>query len=272
MPLSRKSYNSGRMRQNLCRNLILVLSVAVYVACSVKEDRGVCPASLYLEFDQSYPMCPHLANLTILKQESVICEDTVDLGKEIGEYSVKVPKGLIHVRVWASTDNLDNKNGIEIPLGYDCPEVYMFDSDIAVYGEEVRSHVVMRKNHCIMTVVSADGAGFSYGIHVTGNICGYMADGRPKQGDFNAPLSKKAASDSWEVVLPRQSDESLLLHVSDETGVLTTFALGQYLSASGYDWNSADLKDISVTLDYALTQISVFVDGWESVYIYDMEI
>lgn len=272
MILWKKSYNTSHMRQNLYRILVLLLSAAVYVACYVKEDRGLCPASLYIEFDSSYPMCPYLADLTVLNKENVICEDEVDLGIDMGEYCVEVSKGQIHVRVWTSTDNMDNKEGLAIPYGYDCPEVYMFDSDIGVYGETARTHVVMRKNHCVMTVVSADGEGFPYGIHVTGNVCGYMADGQPKQGEFYAPVIQKASADAWEVVLPRQSDESLLLHVSDETGVLTTFALGQYLSSSGYDWNCPDLKDVSVTLDYALTKVSVLIDGWESVYTYDMEI
>lgn len=260
------------MRVKLCRILIVFLYAAVYVACSVKEERGVCPASLYLEFEQSYPTCPYPANLTVLSLGDVIWTDELDLGKEVGEYCITVPKQPVHVRVWTGTENLETKDGIEIPWGRDCPKVYMCDSDVEIRGEEVRVDVSMRKNHCIMTVVSTDKSGFPYGIHVTGNVCGYTATGQPKSGEFHAPLLKNDDDYVWEMSLPRQTDDSLLLHVSDDTGVLTTFALGQYLSSSGYDWSKADLDDVSVTLDYALTQVRVLIDGWESVYTYVMEI
>lgn len=271
--LWKKSYNYNFMQLNTCRNLILFFFMTVStVSCTVKEDRGLCPTSLYLEFDTSNPLCPSSAQLTVLKMEDVIWEDKLDLSSQIGEYCISVPKRSIHVRVWAGADNLDSKDGIHIPLGQDCPKVYMYDSDIDVSGEQVRRQVVMRKNHCIMTVASADESGFSYGIHVTGNVSGYTSFGQPQPGEFQSSLKKKGAADLWEVSLPRQLDESLLLHVSDDTGVLTSFALGHYLASSGYDWTRADLEDVSVTLDYALTQVKVVIDGWESVYTYDMEI
>jgi hypothetical protein len=73
-------------------------------------------------------------------------------------------------------------------------------------------------------------------------------------------------------VLPRQIDASLMLEVDDGKGGYKAFALGQYIVSSGYDWTAEDLEDITVTLDYALTEIRLVIGGWESVYEYEMEI
>ena len=72
--------------------------------------------------------------------------------------------------------------------------------------------------------------------------------------------------------MPRQTDASLMLEVDDGKGNSKAFALGQYIVSSGYDWTSPDLDDVSVTLDYAMTEIRLVVGGWESVYRYDVEI
>ena len=73
-------------------------------------------------------------------------------------------------------------------------------------------------------------------------------------------------------MLPRQKDASLILEVEDAKGNSKIFALGQYIVASGYDWTLPDLDDVSVTLDYAMTEIRLVIGGWESVYRYDIEI
>ena len=148
----------------------------------------------------------------------------------------------------------------------------MHDSDIVITGEDAREVINLRKNHCLLTVKTENDSGFQFGIHLSGHVCGYSILGEPLEGEFYSPMRKSDSGDLWEIVLPRQNDSSLMLHVSDDTGVVKSFALGQYLLSGGYDWNALDLKDVSVILDYALTQIKIVIDGWESVYTYDMEI
>ena len=73
-------------------------------------------------------------------------------------------------------------------------------------------------------------------------------------------------------VLPRQSDASLMLYIDDGDTSVKAFALGQYIVSGGYDWTADDLEDISVSIDFAQTEVLVTVDGWESVYDYDVEL
>ena len=73
-----------------------------------------------------------------------------------------------------------------------------------------------------------------------------------------------------QLALPRQTDDSLVLEVHDDTGVLRAFALGEYVAASGYDWDADDLKDITISLDYALTRIVIEVGDWREEYYFDV--
>lgn len=240
------------------------------MSCSLKEDRRTCPAILYLDFADKYEQS--VSQLHILSDGIVVWEDTLTLDGSILNYSVSVPRKSIHVRVWAGAGDMITDDGLIIPVGSDCPEVYMHDSDIVITGEDAREVINLRKNHCLLTVKTENASGFQFGIHLSGNVCGYSILGEPLEGEFYSPMKKSDSGDLWEIVLPRQNDSSLMLHVSDDTGVVKSFALGQYLLSGGYDWNALDLKDVSVILDYALTQIKIVIDGWESVYTYDMEI
>lgn len=244
--------------------------IIISFSCSLKEDRRACPAILYLDFADKYEQSA--SHLKIIADGVVVWEDTLNLDGSILNYSVSVPRKNIHLRVWAGAGDLVKDDGLLIPVGGDCPEVYMHDSDVVVTGEEAREVIRLRKNHCLLTVKTENAETFPFAIHLSGRICGYSALGEPLEGEFYSPMKMSDTGNVWEIVLPRQKDSSLMLHVSDDSGVLKSFALGQYLLSGGYDWDALDLADVSITLDYALTQIKILIDGWESVYTFDMEI
>ena len=75
-----------------------------------------------------------------------------------------------------------------------------------------------------------------------------------------------------DVCVPRQSDDSLRLELSDDTGVIRVLALGEYISASGYDWMAKNLEDLTVSLDYSLTGMTIVVEGWDNEYHFDVVI
>ncbi|MBQ2875254.1 MAG: hypothetical protein IJE85_08150, partial [Bacteroidales bacterium] len=74
------------------------------------------------------------------------------------------------------------------------------------------------------------------------------------------------------IVLPRQIDDSLVMELDNDTGILTRFALGEYIAESGYDWNAPDLEDIVIDLDFAVTHLTLVIQGWEKEYKYDVVI
>ncbi len=245
----------------------VLLSALFISSCSVKEIRDSCPSLLFLDFSEDDRRAPSPAALMITDGNQVVWEDTVDLvaAAEYG-YSVYVPRTVVHMRLWSGDGGLAEGNGLSIPVGQPCPEVYMYDADLLMEGESNVAKVRLRKNHCVVSIVGDDGDVLPFVITVTGGVGGYDAMGVPVAGHFECPLRREDGI----AVLPRQIDDSLLLHVSGEDSDVRTFALGQYIASSGYDWNSPDLEDITVTLDYALTEITLEVEGWEGVYVYDM--
>lgn len=252
--------------------LILLGGILLQTACSVREDRLPCPCQLYLDF-----ICPDIdesryVELMITSMKGFMWEDTVNVAKVRNRYFVPVPQTFLHVRAWFGDDGCASDSGLIIPYGEDCPKVYMHDSDINVTGEYVKETVTLRKNHCVLTI-STEGEGrLPVSPRIRGNVAGYDADGVPLDGEFLYDLEEDGFDKGYKAVLPRQKDASLILEVEDANGNSKIFALGQYIVASGYDWTLPDLDDVSVTLDYAMTEIRLVIGGWESVYRYDIEI
>ena len=272
MERSGKCYGNDMMKVWGTWLLALLGTVLSLASCSVKEDRAGCPCVLELDFAGPYVDGAGFADLLVSSEKGVVWKDTVDVDRNRTGYSVPVPRTRLHVRAWAGADGYVSDEGLRIPHGQDCPRVYMHDSDIIAEGETFVENVLLRKNHCVMTVVTEGEGKISAGLQIKGNIAGYDAVGRPLYGDFECPLEEIGLDEGYTVVLPRQTDASLMLMLDDGTGNHKAFALGQYIVSSGYDWTAADLEDVTVTLDYALTEIRMTINGWEGVYRYDMEI
>lgn len=252
--------------------LILLGGILLQTACSVREDRLPCPCQLYLDF-----ICPDIdesryVELMITSMKGFMWEDTVNVAKVRNRYFVPVPQTFLHVRAWFGDDGCASESGLIIPYGEDCPKVYMHDSDIKVTGEYVKETVTLRKNHCVLTISTEGEERLPVSPRIRGNVAGYDADGVPLDGEFLYDLEEDGFDKGYKAVLPRQKDASLILEVEDVKGNSKIFALGQYIVASGYDWTLPDLDDVSVTLDYAMTEIRLVIGGWESVYRYDIEI
>lgn len=253
--------------------LLVLLGVVLHlVSCSVKEDRDGCPCVLELDFEGQYAEDAGFADLQVASAAGIVWKDTVDMVRNRTGYSVPVPRTRLHVRAWAGAEGYVSDEGLMIPQGQDCPRVYMYDSDIIAEGETYEETVLLRKNHCVMTVVTEGEGKIAASLLIKGNVAGYDAAGRPLNGDFECPLEDNGLYEGYAVILPRQTDASLMLIVDDGSGNHKAFALGQYIVSSGYDWTAPDLEDVTVTLDYALTEIRMEINGWEGVYRYDMEI
>ena len=252
--------------------LLLLGGLLLETACSVREDRIPCACQLCLDFVGPDIDDGTFAGLMVTAMKGFVWKDTVDVVKVRNGYTVSVPRTLLHIRSWIGADSCASESGIVIPYGQDCPKVYMHDSDVKTTGEYIRETVTLRKNHCVLTLTTKGEGKLPSHIRLKGNVAGYDAEGQPLNGNFCCLLKEEGLENGYKAVLPRQTDASLMLEVDDGKGNSKAFALGQYIVSSGYDWTSPDLDDVSVTLDYAMTEIRLVVGGWESVYRYDIEI
>ena len=207
-------------------------------------------------------------------------------------YSYVVPKGDIDLAVAYSADGLAgelNSSGrwIEIDEGRPCPSIWTCCEKVSARADRVTVPVRLHKNFCRIDIQvrDVDGEEFPFKLRVRGNVNGYGLDGKPARGTFlcDAESSETegsgfgtesevpgfgTASEStvsghgYAVTVPRQTDDSLTLEIVTGNGVAKSFAIGNYIASSGYDWTSADLKDICLEIDYARTVILFTIDKW----------
>lgn len=225
--------------------------------------------------------------------------DTISTGQSASggvsdgvSYSYVVPKGDIDLAVAYSADGLAgelNSSGkwIEIDEGRPCPSIWTCCEKVSARADRVTVPVRLHKNFCRIDIQvrDVDGEKFPFKLRVRGNVNGYGLDGKPARGAFfcdaesaetegsgfgtesEVPGSGTASESTgsrhgYAVTVPRQTDDSLTLEIVTGDGVAKSFAIGNYIASSGYDWASADLKDICLEIDYARTVISFTIDKW----------
>ena len=243
---------------------ICILSVLIMTGCSIYEDRSQCPCLLTLDFSRNEEAL--LKDVDVRLYDANASSDVTGftLGDDLTTtvLALPVPRSEILVSV-CHPSGMMTSGTVTIPVGKDCPRVYMYVSRVRTYAEEVTDTVLLHKNHCVMNIITEGNRMQGYGLTVKGNVCGYGPDGTPLDGKFEY-VPSWTGDGTCQVVLPRQKDSSLVIEIDDGTGVLKKFALGEYVSSVGYDWQSPDLQDINVYMDWNLTEISVDVEEWNS--------
>lgn len=247
----------------------VVMSV---MSCSVKEDRGECPCRLVLDMGEVDTSVVKYAELVLTASDGFCRRDTLVAEDFDLEHMVEVPRGYVAVGVYCGAlGSVDDGGRLEIDYGNECPYVYMHSSLVLAEGETTEETVRMRKNHCVVTLQVQSDTYFPFRMEAKGRVDGYDREGMPSEGDF---MYAMYADDEGvcQFTLPRQTDPSLVLEIYDDTDVIRSFALGEYVAASGYDWKEEDLRDITVSLDYALTRVVISVADWSEEYVFDVVI
>lgn len=254
----------------LIRFCVVLCGSLIFACCTIKEDRADCPCRLFLDMSEVDKDVVEYAAVSLTGSDGFVFNDMIDNEFFSKGYFVDVPRGSLEAWVSYGAGEFGvGPEGIVVQPGEEFPEIYMYHSHIDASGDSVRDKVVMNKNYCNITVCIYAGDEFPFRLVMRGNVNGYCADGSLSEGDFSYEM-ELGDDGSGDVSVPRQSDDSLRLEVSDETGVLRVFALGEYIAASGYDWKARNLRDLTVSLDYSLTCVTVILEGWDNEYHYSV--
>ena len=233
--------------------------------CTVKEDRKDCPCRLIMDFREVDTSLVKKVNVLAVSSDGIVFSDCVDDFSR--DYVRDVPHCDMQVNVWGGEGTDED---LQIPYGCECPDLYMHSFKPDTSGEIWREDVALKKNHCRLTVLLDGRDDMPYCLTFKGNVDGYGTDGLPTSGDF-ACVAYPAGQGGSQVVIPRQTDPSLLLEIDDiDVSVTKTFAIGEYMDAAGYDWRAAELEDATVLIDYYLTGIKITFKGWDNEYSYDI--
>lgn len=262
------------IQSNSCvsRAFSLSLCVLLFVGC-VKENREACPCRLIVDLGDVDPIRIESVDIRLSSAKGFSYETSREAESYATDDVILVPRDEVFLNVYHADSGMMKEDGLLIPEGEDCPPVYMCSYLVSTQGQEyVRKSVRMLKNHCVMTIyLEGEQPKSPYNIFIKGNVCGYDSSGSPRKGVFCS--SPRTVSESvFDVILPRQVDASLVLEINDDGEIFKTFALGEYVKACGYSWSEDNLKDITVRIDYAISQVVIAVKGWEEVYEFDIVI
>lgn len=269
------------------RNLVIYALAAVFVAghlfaaCSVKEDRGDCPCRLILDFPAGCAPGNEVA-LDISGTGYVIDTTIVsggvgdaDEGQEFSdsvEFVEDIRKGRAVVNAWHPSGlRFRRDSGFVITAGEECPPIWLHSFIVDAYGESVRRTVALHKNYCLLTITMT-GDPDDVDLRILGNYVGYGRNAQVLGGRFDCPMRHDAREGDWVIRLPRQLDSSLRLLVSSGNGASKVFAIGEYITGSGYDWDAPDLDDIEVEMDYVSASVTFKIDKWTETVSFEVVI
>lgn len=247
--------------------VIFVFCVFFVVGCTVKENREECPCRVVMDFSKVDTSLVKGVNVLAMSSGGIVFSDYVDVLDFGKEYVREVPHDEMKINVWGG-DGADED--LTIPYGCECPDLYMYTFEPDTRGEIWHESVRLRKNHCCLTVLLEGCDEIPYSLTFKGNVDGYGYDGLPSEGEFSC-VAYPVGTGGSQVVVPRQTDRSLMMEVDDsEASVTKMFAIGEYLDSAGYDWDAVDLEDVLVVIDYYLTGFRITFKGWDEENYYDI--
>lgn len=253
--------------------MVFLFSVAL-ASCSVKEDRGDCPAYVTVNVDRfinrdlpngtvvfddpfahhseeinfypysgigyEWPVDRHLARVTVLSGYD---------REKIGESEVRVPYGQMAGMVWAYTETFSAESDLYVvdawPHKQYCLVRFMFDN-----GYKAPEPYPWRFR------IKAECNGFDlYTLEpLVGEYCCTVWPNA--QGQFSCIIPRQLGNNLiMEIFVPNEDSET-------EGRVEYVIDLGKRFENLGYDWSVPDLGDVSLKVGFASGEVDVSVDGW----------
>jgi len=240
--------------------LLLLLS-----ACSVKEDRGLCPCELRVA--GSEPLRTEGGVLVSVIQDGTVVKQGM-LGREEfdgGKCVLTVPRKPSVVTVFSGITDMNTAGGrqLDIISGYECDELYSCSTFASLTGDEAECVVTPHKNFARLDL-AVTGLPDAALMRIVGKVHGYdLLSLDPCEGSFGCGPRDGGSRTHWYLRLPRQLDDSLELEVLFGDSAVRKVPLGAIIAAGGYRYDDEDLLDISVTVDLSKSEALVHLSDWE---------
>ena len=243
----------------------LLTMLLLLCACSVKEDRGLCPCELHVA--GSEPLRTDGGVLVSVIQDGAVVKQGM-LGKEDfdgGKCVLTVPRKPSVVTVFSGITDMSTADGkrLDILSGYECDELYSCSAFAELDGDEAECIVTPHKNFARLdlTVIGLPEIAL---MHIGGKVHGYdLLDLAPCEGTFGCGPREGGSRVHWFLRLPRQVDDSLDLEVLVGGDEVRRVPLGAIIAAGGYRYDDEDLLDITVTVDLSKSEAIVHLSDWE---------
>lgn len=225
-------------------------------ACSVKEDRTPCPCTFRIDLsrvDAGILLAHGYDRLHV--GVGGIPDTTVSIEGMPAELVYDVPRGALQSFVLAAPDTCVGVDGsVRVPPGSQFPEVYAhyMHGRISLALTDV---VRLRKSYCLLEMLVTEAEPYRASLTVSGAVVGYDGGGGLLDGTFSVRVVPDGDG-RCSVRIPRQADGSLRLTMDYGDSERRTFAIGEYILSSGYDWAAEDMEDISIKVSLSRAYLS----------------
>ena len=255
------------------RLLILgIAGLAALVSCSVKEDRSDCPC--YLEVDLSYARAESVQLRGWTSRE--VFSDAIPAKSFKAFHEYMVPRGQVRVTAIGNTFELVPQGyALTIEEGHQMDSLFACSDLVDTQGEIARNEVLLRKNFATIGIdfKDEDDGRTAYDLLVSGTVFGVdIRTLEPVDGRFRCEPDPVEEGRGYSFRVPRQKDESLKLTLSYAGKPLEVIDLGYLIARSGFDWNSADLGDVSILCDLPAHTFTITVKEWEGPVTFNITI
>lgn len=216
-------------------------------ACSVKEDRGDCPC--WLTVRASYPnelVSAWYGTQPIFQDEN---------GQQVDR---QVPRGIVDV--------VASRGSFTVREGQQMHELFASLTRVDTQCEETEVVPLLNKQFARVSIVfiESDDGRVPYSLEVEGKFIG--ADKhtlQPVPGLFRC-IPEESADGGYEVRVPRQKDDSLmLLQYKDSGEELSPIPIGQIIKKAGFDWTQENLGDVAIRADIPAMSFQITVMDWQ---------
>lgn len=247
--------------------LILSATVMLICSCSIKEERGVCPSWLTVDYSA---FGKHVGNVVAFgwNSEKVAYVDTCEfLADSTGFCVHKVEKSPTVSTVLGGIKRmLISENRLIIPKGQSFDPIIAFSERVECSNEESVSIAKPQKHFTRVWLKLEGGAENSpYYFMISSDVAGLsLLNLSPLEGEFQAFLTP-STDDRCFIDIPRQLPDSdaLTLSALVDGKVRVSVNLASMLREQGFKWDSVNLDDVTIGLNYSEAGVSVDIKEWE---------
>ena len=270
----KKKMNSSTVSRIVRAACILIATISG-LGCSVKEDRQPCPSwlQLYISGCATYS-----SSLSIsLWNDQKIFGERVAISDYPDCYEREVTKGHYMVSSYTGTHrSMIEDTKLIIPYGEDADSLYAYSDMLACTEEFTRDTVSLLKKHACVTlqVNMPENEVCTYTYRIHSKICGTdLLDFSPIPGEFM--IERQAKDNKVHFCLPRQDaghPDDLYIQVEKEDGTpFHRIDLGKMIQGTGYNWDSRNLQDIILGIDYIQSEITLVIPDWDAGNMFEIE-
>ena len=257
------------MKHNRIKSCLATAILLGCTSCSVKEDRSVCPCFLTVDLStvlDAESTSPSLWNkgldLLLISGGNPFVHDRISYEEALYKYEYLVPRtdnGVIGI-LGADNGVIDGDRML-LPEGSQSDALYVSSEMVPCQGETAFSSLKMFKQFSKVEITGLQS--FDFVKEVSAGSSGLDLMTRSALPGRFRYILECDEDGVCTFLLPRQADDRVIILLYGKDGKLdNSIPLGQYLSASGFDWNAENLADVSVNVDRTMAFINITIGGW----------